>query len=74
MSKIKTYFKDYAEAQKVCNAFQRKHWLGNFMVVAIALVLTFLVPVLYLKHKEKKENELVIETENTINESNKEEA
>ena len=74
MSKIKTYFKDYAEAQKVCNAFQRKHWLGNFIVVAIALVLTFLVPVLYLKHKEKKENELVIETENTINESNKEEA
>lgn len=74
MSKIKTYFKDYAEAQKVCNEFQRKHWLGNFMVVAIALVLTFLVPVLYLKHKEKKENELVIRTENTINESNKEEA
>ena len=74
MSKIKTYFKDYAEAQKVCNAFQRKHWLGNFMVVAIALVLTFLVPVLYLKHKEKKENELVMATENTINESSKEEA
>ena len=39
MSKIKTYFKDYAEAQKVCNAFQRKHRLGNFIVVAVVWVL-----------------------------------
>lgn len=74
MSKIKAYFKDYAEAQKVCNEFQRKHRLGNFIIVAVVWVLTFLAAALYLKHKEKKENELVIETENTINESNKEEA
>ena len=74
MSKIKTYFEDYAEAQKVCNAFQRKHRLGNFIIVAVVWVLTFLAVALYLKHKEKKENELVMATENTINESRKEEA
>ena len=74
MSKIKTYFKDYAEAQKVCNAFYRKHWLGNFIVVAVVWVLTFFASALYLKHKDKKENELVMATENTINESRKEEA
>ena len=36
MNAIKTYFKDYAEAQKVCNEFNKKHWKGT-MVISLAV-------------------------------------
>lgn len=35
MSKIKTYFKDYAVAQKACNEFNKKHWFGTMVLSSL---------------------------------------
>lgn len=35
MGKIKTYFKDYAVAQKACNEFNKKHWFGSIILSAM---------------------------------------
>lgn len=39
---IKTYFKDYVEAQKVCNEFNKKHWKGSLLLSSVIGIGTFL--------------------------------
>lgn len=38
---LKVYFEDYADAQKKCNEFQRKHWKGNLVFTLIVWLLSF---------------------------------
>lgn len=40
MSKIKIYFKDFIIAQKACNEFYKKHWLGTLVFTAVIYVVT----------------------------------
>lgn len=40
MSKIKNYFKDFVIAQKACNEFYKKHWLGTLVFTAMIYVVT----------------------------------
>ena len=40
MSKIKKYFKDFIIAQKACNEFYKKHWLGTLVFTAMIYVVT----------------------------------
>lgn len=54
MGKIKTYFKDYAEAQKVCNEFNRKHWKGNLILCTVVWGLIYGVLTVCEKHREKE--------------------
>ena len=62
MSKIKNYFKDYAVAQKACNEFNKKHWLGNLVFAAVIYVVTFggffAVGKIKEKIEERKEQKL----------------
>lgn len=64
MGKIKTYFKDYAEAQKVCNEFNRKHWKGNLILCTVVWGLTYGVFAVCEKRREKEFNKLMNEVEN----------
>ena len=52
MSKIKLYFKDYAEAQKACNEFNKKHWLGNLILTFVITVGTYFGLGLYANYKK----------------------
>lgn len=61
MSKIKLYFKDYAEAQKACNEFNKKHWLGNLILTFVITVGTYFGLGLYEKYKNKKEEDKILE-------------
>lgn len=61
MSKIKTYFEDYAIAQKACNEFNKKHWVGT---IILSLVVGFITGgSLYAAFRiyEKKEEKLMID-------------
>lgn len=51
---IKTYFKDYVEAQKVCNEFNRKHWKGNLILCTVVGGLTYGILYVCEKHREKE--------------------
>lgn len=53
MSKIKKYFDDYSVAQKACNEFNKKHWLGNIIFTIVMYIVTFGIFAAYLKIKEK---------------------
>lgn len=59
MSKMKTYFKDYAVAQKTCDEFNKKHWLGNIIMVLIAWFITFMTFGCYgmIKNKLKEKRD-----------------
>ena len=61
MSKIKLYFKDYAEAQKACNKFNKKHWLGNLILTFVITVGTYFGLGLYANYKNKKEEDKILE-------------
>ena len=53
MSKFKKYFDDHAEVQKVCNEFNKKHWLGNIVFTLLMYIITFGVYYAYVMIKEK---------------------
>lgn len=62
MSKIKNYFKDFVIAQKACNGFYKKHWLGTLVFTAVIYVVTlgglFAEGRIKEKIKEKKDKKL----------------
>lgn len=61
MSKIKQYFKDYAIAQKACNEFNKKHWLGTLILSSMVGVITYVGILAFDKIQEKKYNKLMNE-------------
>lgn len=56
MSKVKNYFEDYAVAQKACNEFNKKHWLGTLVFTAVIYVITLGGLVAANKIKDKIED------------------
>lgn len=61
MSKIKQYFKDYVIAQKACNEFNKKHWLGTLILSSMVGVITYVGILAFDKIQEKKYNKLMNE-------------
>lgn len=41
MNKMKKYFKDYGATMKVCNQFNKEHWLGNIVLSAAIIGIEF---------------------------------
>lgn len=64
---IKNYLEDYSEAQKACNAFNKKHWKGNIVVVLMTWLITFMsfggAAIIKDKIEEKKLQKMLKETE-----------